>query len=222
MQTSMVLNQVRWPQAGDVDDCWVVASLQAVNVTFPWLYLHGVTKFRAAAGNPDDPAHADGGNLVQVMAALKALYPTVAARRHAGVAWQSFAADALAHHPLSVCVDSALLPTRLQFAFKGRHQVCVVVKADLSVLVANPLAPVYSRWKKTTLSELKPAVLGFGLIKSGTSSAYYVSIPADAEARLTICGKPVDDTPFDQADVDAATSDLQAKIDAAQAALDGA
>lgn len=227
MQISMVFNQVRWPGAvpagdrdgKDTDDCWVVASVQAANVTAPWLPLYGIKKFRRAAGNPDDPNVADGGNINQITKALKALYPSIAKhiRAHRGVPWTEFDRMIDAGRPCSVALDSSRLPTTLQFGFKGRHQTTFARRAAGGYWMANPLAPPYSRWLHVTEEEIRPAIMHFGRLVSTSNSAWFVSLPTDAEARATLV--PMDETPFDQDDIDAATAALQAKIDAAREAL---
>lgn len=219
MQTSIVFDQRTWPGAGDVDDCWVVSALQAMNVTSPWLRLIGVPKFREAAGRPDHPNQADGGNLHAIRTGLVGVYPQLSGhvKSHAAVSFQELRTTAAAGHPLSVSIISGALPTSLRFGFSGAHQVTIVVKNG-KVLFANPLARAQSRWVRVSWAAIRPAVLAYGHARRGRDCCYFVSLPTDNEAQAI--WKP-DDTPFDAADVDEATKEIQAKVDAAVAILEG-
>jgi len=231
----MVFNQRKWPGAGDVDDCWVVSAIQAMHVTAPWLRLVGVKEFRKAAGRPDVQGEANGGQLRHVKLGCEGVFPQwyraadgPRIRVVAGGTWDQLKDDALEHRPLSVAVVSAKLPARLQFGFGGYHQITVVAKASGRWLVANPLAPAYSRWVEVNPSELRPAVVAYGRDKSGRPGAWYVRFPTDEEMAARYHAVD-DDTPFDQDDIDAATAalaadnaELQGRIDSAIDVLDGA
>lgn len=219
MQTSMVFSQRRWPGfGGDLDDCWAVASIQAVNVTSPWLRLVGISAFRKAAGNPDDPTKADGGDTAQIVRGIRGCYPALAdhLRVLRGGTWSALLAHAAAGRPATIAIDSSKLPADLRFGFTGRHQVCVAQLPSGAVMLANPLAQPYARWLKVSWDALRPAITGYGRIRSGTPGVWAVVLPDDAEA-LTLWH--ADSTPYDQADIDAATVELQARIDAAKEAL---
>ena len=228
MQTSMVFNQVKWPAAGDVDDCWVLSALQCVNVTAPWQFLYSVKSFRKAAGDPDDGVK-DGGTLAEIIKGVTTLYPVYTGKltKLAGNPWTDFTRMASSHRPLSVSVVSARLPARLQFGFKGYHQISVAVKDDGRWLVANPLAPVYSRWVQVVPEEIKAAIMAYGTAKGGKASVYAVAFPDDAVMAATYAAH-TDTTPFDQDDVDRITAavaaerdELAGRIDQAQDVLDG-
>lgn len=228
MQTSMVFNQVRWPGAGDVDDCWAVSSIQCVNVTAPWLRLVSVPAFRKAAGNPDKPGPT-GGSLADTVKGVTTIFPVYAGRLHVlrGASWTRFVEVAKEHRPLSVAIVAGKLPARLQHGFTGYHRVSVVVKGKGTWLLADPLAPVYSRWATVTPAELRSAIMGYGNAKSGTNGAWAVAFPTDDVMAATYHAQD-DDTPFDQADVDRITAALQAerdnlagRVDAAIDVLDG-
>lgn len=223
MQTSMVFSQRKWPGAGDVDDCWVVSGIQAVNVTAPWLRLVSVPAFRRAAGEPDVQGEANGGQLRDIRRGIRTLFPDYADLwdNAYGVTWDAFVAHALEHRPLSVAVRSSKLPTRLQFGFGGYHQITIAVKGDGTWLVANPLAEPYARWITVNPVELKPAVMAYGRAQAGASGAWYVVGPTDAEA-LERYHAIDDTTPFDQEDVDALTAAIAAERDALQGRIDRA
>lgn len=183
MQASMVFNQTRWPAAGDVDDCWVVASIQAANVTLPWAPLVSVKTFREAAGDPDDGV-SDGGTIAEVRDGLTGVYPELRGRLavFAKSAWSDYAGAILAHRPMVAFVWSAALPPRLRYGFDGAHAITIIANGAGEVLVANPLAAVYSRWDRATLEDLREAVLVYGMRKASQRSCYGVALPTDAEA----------------------------------------
>src|SRR5574343_1566660 len=218
----MVFNQKHWPGAGDIDDCWVVSAIQAANAVAPWLRLPSVPVFRAAAGNPDKPGPT-GGNLADIVQGCETLWPRYfkdRLKRLRGAAWNDFAAHVNAEQPVSVATVSAKLPPRLRFGFAGMHQITVARSGAGQWLVANPLAPVYSRWIEVNPAELKPAVMAYGRAKAGTSGAWAVVFP-DAEEMSQLYWGQQDPTPFDQDDIDAATQELRERIDDARDVLDG-
>lgn len=183
MQTSQVFNQRAWPLAGDTDDCWVVSSIQAVNVNLPWLMLPTVKAFRAAAGDPDD-GHTDGGNVGEIMAGIKGTWPVLAGHVEAlrGAGWSYLERALRDGRPASLAIKSSALPTRFQYGFKGYHQVTVVIKPNGRMWFANPLAPVYSGWDElTSLTQLRPSVLQYGRDKAGEDGVWGVLLPTEAE-----------------------------------------
>jgi hypothetical protein len=222
MQLSMVFNQRAWPGAGDVDDCWVLSAIQCANAVAPWLRLPSVPVFRKAAGDPDDGIR-DGGTLDEIVRGAETLWPAHFRghlTRRRGVPWEAFQRDVILERPVSVAVVSSKLPTRLQFGFGGYHQISVARNARGQWLVANPLAPVYSRWVRVNPAELKPAVMAYGRARTGKLGAWYVVFP-DAEMLATLYSGQEDTTPYDQDDIDAATSELRERIDDARDVLDG-
>jgi NAD-dependent oxidoreductase involved in siderophore biosynthesis len=182
MQTSHVFNQVRWPLAGDTDDCWVVATIQAVNAVAPWLNLPSVRAFREAAGDPDNGVR-DGGNVTEIMDGIRGTWPAIAGsiKSIRQQPWATLVSHLTAGRPVSVAVKSSLLPARLQYGFGGAHQICIVRKG-VRFLLANPLAPVYSSWDVVTLDELRAAIMGYGELRTGQRSVFGVAMPTEAEA----------------------------------------
>jgi hypothetical protein len=178
----MVFNQVRWPEAKDVDDCWVVASIQAVNAVAPWLPLPNVKTFRAAAGDPDDGKN-DGGNVAEILNGIRGVWPVLTGhlKPMRQDPWATLVSHLTAGRPVSVAVKSSLLPSRLQFGFGGAHQVCIARKG-VRFLMANPLAPVYSDWIPCNLDELRAAIMGYGELKTGQRSVFGVALPTESEA----------------------------------------
>lgn len=222
MQLSMVFNQKRWPGAGDVDECWMVSTLQCVNMVAPWLRLVGTAVGRKAAGNPDKPGPT-GGSLSDTVQMCEALYPRYFKDKLKvlrGATWDAFTVQVDRGVPVSVATVSAKLPTRLQFGFGGLHRISVAKGSGGKWLVFNPLAPVYSRPIEVTPVELKAAVMAYGRAKTGNSGAWAVVFPT-AEAMAALYFGAVDPTPYDKDDIDAATAELQERIEDARNALDG-
>lgn len=185
MQTSQVFNQREWPGALDVDDCWVVSSIQAVNATMPWLKLVPVPVFRAAAGKPDRPNVSDGGKLEDVVRGIVGTWPVLQGRLKvlAGVQWAILVAQLDAGRPVTVAVKSMYLPPALQYGFGGYHQVTLAKDVHGRYLFANPLAPVYSAWDVLgAIDDVKEAVLRYGADIANARLAYGVALPTDAEA----------------------------------------
>lgn len=217
MQTSMVFSQLRWPgMGGTVNDCAPVSAIQAVNVTSPWLPLVGIRTFRKAAGAPD----AEGGLVTsEVVAGIKGCYPLLADSLIVlrGGRWAEFRSLVEDGHPFTVAMDSSKLPAGLNFGFTGFHQVTVAVKNG-KVKYANPLAQPYARWLTVTWDLVRSAVMAYGAASSGRRGVWAVGLPTDDEA-FDLRYDWLDETPFDQDDIDEATAHLQAKIDAALEAL---
>jgi hypothetical protein len=133
-----VISQVGYPGAGDVDDCWVVATIWAALAADPSARRPTVPEFRTAAGNPDRPGPT-GGNLGDVMLGASRTWPHLRIVRHDTAIWDTFEAKLQAGWPASLAVLSSALPSRLQFGFRGAHQVGVVWR-DGTFRLANPLA----------------------------------------------------------------------------------
>lgn len=185
MQTSMVFNQVAWPRAGDTDDCWCVSAIQCAHAVAPWLHLPGVPAFRTAAGDPDD-GDTDGGKLAEIVRGTEGTWPVFAGklRRLRGVPWSDLAAAISAGRPASVCVHSGSLPADLRYGFTGAHQVTLApagAGSGAAIRVANPLAPVYSRWVAVPPETIRAAVLEYGRLRTGKPGAWAVVFPAELE-----------------------------------------
>lgn len=222
-QTSMVFSQRAWPGAGDIDDCWVVADIQALNSVAPWLELVSVPAYRAAAGNPDVQGEADGGQLRDSVRAVRALWPEYGAttRARPQVPWSQLLESMNEGRPISLSVVSGELPAELRFGFQGYHRIAMLRTPGGRHLFANPLAPIYSRWIEVDQADIRPAALAYGEAKAGKAVAYGVTFPTLAEtiaiyAPATATPPPDDGTPFDQADLDASWNEA---LDAATAAL---
>lgn len=148
-QTSFVMNQAIAPTAGDVDDCWCLAAIMAVLAVAPWLAVPTVKRFRAAAGNPDDPAQPDGGTIAQVARGIRTLFPEIGAliAATAGtLGWVPFKSLIQSGHVACLFLRSSRLPVELQFGFGGLHASALAWNEGW--LFGNPLAPAQSRWRR--------------------------------------------------------------------------
>lgn len=157
-----VLAQTLWPAAGDVDDCWVLASLMAVNAVAPWLWLVNVTQFRTAAGNPDLPGPTPGG-VAQAFKAMRSLYPQLAVTLATDWTSSKILATIKTNRPAYVSVKSGALPAALQFGYLGDHAVFVEYRAATGSAVAsfylgNPLAKAHSSPVAITAAALQKAM----------------------------------------------------------------
>ena len=134
-----VLNQRVYPGAGDVDDCFVVATEWAYRAsTANPTGMTTVPVFRKAAGKPDLPGPT-GGNLDDIMLAVGKLWPALDVVGYKHPSWQGFMDAMREGRYASLAVLSSQLPSNLRFGFNGPHQVGVAMVAGV-LLVANPLA----------------------------------------------------------------------------------
>ena len=223
MQKSMVFNQVKWPNAGDVDDCWVVSSIQCANMVAPWLRLPSVTSFRKAAGNPDRPGPT-GGSSSDTVQGCETLWPRyfkgqLKVLRNAN--WSAFEIQVARNVPMSVSIVCADLPSYLKRGFNGLHRVSIVKGSRAgTVLWFDPLAPVYSRPAEVPLDDIRRAVMAYGRQKTGSNGAWAVVFPTAEHCAALYFGQ-VDTTPYDQEDIDRETAELRERIDDARDVLDG-
>lgn len=156
-----VVNQAEWPKAGDVDDCWAVATLTALHAVAPWLFLPNIRAFRAASGNPDERNVADGGSIRQCALAIRVLWPKIGALIATAAGernWTWLEAKLRAGHVAMVFVLSRELSKT--YGFGGTHA-CAAALVDGKLRFANPLAPAFSRWDEISWGELERAVKAF-------------------------------------------------------------
>jgi len=133
-----ILNQKVYPGAGDVDDCWAVATIWAYRASTGATSLPTMTAFRAAAGNPDRPGPT-GGNITDIMRAVGRLWPSLPVEEYEHPSWDAFATKVKAGGIASLAVLSSLLPKTMRYGFMGAHQIGVFYENGF--LIANPLAP---------------------------------------------------------------------------------
>lgn len=152
------LNQKVYPEVGDIDDCWVVASIWAIRYqTKQSRNLPTAAEFRRAAGNLDNPHRADGGNRFDINKACDNFWPTVRSISYATQNWNDFARQIKAGASASVATSSRLLP--LNYGFNGPHQIAVVYRNGY-FRVMNPLQRKGSEPTRISEASLKRAVMG--------------------------------------------------------------
>lgn len=155
-----VLSQIGYPGAGDIDDCWVVASVWAAVAADPNAPQPTVPAFRAAAGNPDRPGPT-GGDLDDVVRGSVRTWPYLTIAKYASTDWATFDRRLSDGWSASLGVLSAELPVYLRFGFNGSHQVGVA-KTGPEFMVANPLAKDGSRPLPCPLNQLRTAAREHG------------------------------------------------------------
>lgn len=154
-----VISQIGYPGAGDVDDCWVVATVWAAEASRPGIRHPTVTEYRRHAGDPDDGV-TDGGSLDEVVKGARGSWPSLDVTRWQSTAWDAFASLVKAGRPASVALDSAKLPPHLRFGFYGKHQVGVAWDAvRKTFVIANPLDKDGTPPKAISEAALRVAVL---------------------------------------------------------------
>jgi hypothetical protein len=139
------LNQVHFPGVGDIDDCWVVATIWAAlaaDVIPENDPLPTIKQFRKAAGDPDDGID-DAGSLEEVMRGARGVWPDSRVTRVQSTDWDMFRSRIVAGAIASLQLDSSKLPKHLQHGFghptEARvHQVGVAFDGKGLVLM-NPL-----------------------------------------------------------------------------------
>lgn len=135
-----VLNQVTFPGVGNVDDCWVVATVWAAVAFRKDIRRPDATEFRRHAGDPDDPHAEDAGSQTEIIRGARGSWPGVAIEKYNGP-WKGFRDRVKTGRPASLAVKSDRLPASMQFGFEGAHQIGVGWDPDRATfVVANPLA----------------------------------------------------------------------------------
>jgi hypothetical protein len=178
LHASIVFSQRTWAGVGDLDDCWCLSLLQATNACAPWLGLPGVPAVRKAAGDPDDGKH-DGGNLVEIHRATLALWPELVGRLTVlrDVSTATLQAAVRQGRPVSVATMADKLPPRIRYgAGAVAHQVTIAQRPGGQLILANPLAPMGSRWDQVSWSDVLPAVRAYG-----NGSAFAMAWPTITE-----------------------------------------
>jgi hypothetical protein len=156
----LVINQVVYPYAGDVDDCWVVATLWGVRYHFPHIALPNIRDFRYWAGNPDRPG-ATGGNNGDIQLAINHYWPHagfVREDRYGNAGWSFIEQQCDAGKVFSIALNSGSLPSTYRYGFYGAHR-CGIAKRGGSWYIMNPLAPQGSRPRSISEADLKWACM---------------------------------------------------------------
>jgi hypothetical protein len=175
-----VANQGKFPGAGDLDDCWIVATWMCANGVRPDIAKGDITWMRGAAGDPDDGI-ADGGSNTEILKMCRRMWPDIEVTDVAGREWDwllnRLRADV---RPVSLAVLSSELPRALRFGFQGPHQVSFWHESG-DFWFANPLAPEGSRPLAVQPADIRPAAKR--MTSNGTVRG--VLFPTRAEASAT-------------------------------------
>lgn len=152
-----VISQIGYPGAGDIDDCWCVATIWAALASDPNARKPTVPQFRKAAGDPDDGIR-DGGSNDECMKGAQGIWHDEPdATRWEGT-WAGFAALVKAGRPASLAIRSSALPAQYRFGFMGAHRVGAAYdKARGTFLLMNPLARSGAALQPIMESDLKRA-----------------------------------------------------------------
>lgn len=230
MQTSLVFSQRYWFGVGDPDECGALSAIQCAHAVAPWLRLPGTKAFRDAARNPDTQGEPNGWSVDTILRGVTGTWPVFEDRLVPlrGARFADLRTAAADGRPVSIAVLADLLPPRLSKGVTVPHQVSIVERGDGRLLLANPwVGPRMERWELATWDLIRPAVMAYGEARTGKRGVWAVAFPTAAEMATTYDGY-VDDTPYDQADIDAATAamaqelaELHARIDAAKEILEG-
>lgn len=168
-----VLSQKGYPGVGDIDDCWVVATIWAAVASRLSIKRPTITAFRAAGDRPDRPNKPDGGNISNVYAAAKATLAAAKPELFKSTSWTTFMRKLKAGQPASVGLHSAYLPERHRYGFLGTHQCGVIWDGD-EILLMNPLAKDGAPLKPITEAELKRAM--WNLLKGTGARLQYRAV----------------------------------------------
>jgi hypothetical protein len=131
------ISQIGYWGAGDIDDCWVVATVWAAKAAgVPGWYV-SVPHFRSHAGNPDRPGPT-GGSLDNVIRGARGCWPDARIKRYASTDWNGFISLLKAGWIASLAVRSSGLPSSYRFGFNGLHQIGVAYQNG-TYYIMNPL-----------------------------------------------------------------------------------
>lgn len=155
------LNQKVYPGVGDIDDCWVVATIWAIRrETRQTTHLPNCKVYRAAAGDPDD-GRKDGGTLDEIAQGASRLYPHINFIKYAKPnGWAGLVALLDKGYTVSIATKSSYLPRAYRFGFLGTHQIAAF-KRDGKFYIMNPLQPQGSAPMRISEASLKSAVYHF-------------------------------------------------------------
>lgn len=174
-----------YPGAGDVDDCWIVATCWAAKASDPKISLPTVTTFRRYAGDPDD-GKSDGGSLEEVIAGARGCWPDLPVTAYNGP-WSGFIAAVGSGRIASLAVLSGRLPASYRYGFAGWHQVGIAA-CDSGLVMMNPLQANGSRPRAIAPSAIEYAATALGNVRAAlfpprtaqeVTSAMQLDDPAD-------------------------------------------
>jgi hypothetical protein len=222
------------PGVNDIDDCWVVAGIQASRAVGANIKGVDIPKFRKAAGRPDNPNASNPGGSADVLRGAHTLFPKLRIKvssTNFDTFWAGLKQGAVA----VALVNSGKLPVAHQYGFKGYHAITVrlaVSSTAEKLYEINPLQPKGTSAKQLTKADLKAAMLAY---PRATQAVMFNPAPAVAPPVTPPVTPPttppteppvvtppiVDPTPYSQDDLDDAheagrLAGVQSVIDAAE------
>lgn len=157
------ISQIGYPLAGDIDDCWAVATIWAARRSLgPTMYMPTMTEFRRAAGNPDDPHASDGGTTDQIKVACTQLWPQLAVQYYRSQDRAGFELLLKRGWTASLALLSSHLPLSMRHNFRGGHQVGVF-HDGVGLRMMNPLQKDGATPYKISADNLISAARAWGL-----------------------------------------------------------
>jgi hypothetical protein len=154
-----VLSQRSYPGVGDIDDCWVVATVWAAASSRPTIAYPTTTTFRRFAGVPDLPGPT-GGNIDACNRGADACWPTLSNILVKSSNFATIQTLINEGRPASVSLNSAYLPARLRYNFYGLHQVGIHRPSRYGAIYCmNPLAPGGTTPRTISWDELQLAMV---------------------------------------------------------------
>lgn len=179
MLINSVMNQRVYPEAGDIDDCWIVATVMAAKASRPSIDIPTVTIFRFFAGDPDD-GYRDGGTLAEIAAGVRGLWPELAPSVSYlyGGSWNRFEELLRAGGIASLAVDSSKLPPGVRYGFNGLHQITVFMEGNY-FYIANPLAPEGSTPQLIGAASLRASAYAYSASGNSLFAAIFPSPTAE-------------------------------------------
>lgn len=133
-----VFSQRTYPGVGDIDDCWVIATIWAAADSRPTIKRPTVRTFRDFAGIPDHQNAADGGNIDACNRGADGCWPKLPNVVVKASSWQSARTYLYSGRPCSVSTDSSHMSAAHRFNFFGKHQVGIVHDGK-ALRLMNPL-----------------------------------------------------------------------------------
>jgi len=183
-----VMDQRLAKGAGDIDDCWVVATIWAARFADPALEIPDVPTFRVAADSLNVQGEDNGGNNDRITRGVRGLWSHLDVIDFRLDDWDELMGHLKAARPVSLGLISGKLSAAHQFGFRGPHQVGVVWDGE-RLRVMNPLGVQGSQPHSISERELSRAALAL----DGTHFRAVVFPPASGEAdmRLFFTGRTI-------------------------------
>ncbi len=183
-----VMNQALFPGAGDIDDCWVVATIWAAKVADPSIEVPDIPTFRMAALSPNVDGVDNGGNNDRITRGAEKLWPHLPLIDFRLNGWGKLMGHLKAGRPVSLGLIAGKLKPGHRFGFHGAHQVGVVWDG-VELRVMNPLAVRGSQPHSIGEAELRAAALA--LDQTHFRAVVFPPAASEADMRLFFTGNSI-------------------------------